>query len=422
MSSQQPYPTLAGALSPQHAEQDLCDPSTVSMLAPALHAGMPWHVATGTPVSYTTQWSLEDFKMVNPAPPVVKSQGRSGYCWLYATLTGVEHALSGSLSGPPLSVAYLQYYDTLEKANFFMEIVLQMQLTEWERYILFNEFPTDGGWPGYAANLIHKYGVRLATSYDRSPGARVTHGLRVKLRELVLSAVPTLRQSGRVAKQQVLCQVITLLDAHMSRPPAPTAEETTLSNAAREHQLQMCSVLHHSAGTTGRVQGRLLGNMVGGRPEEFVRCTDATDLLALTHMALDAECPVWVATPWAAFTQHHNHTLDDRVHGDPLPPHLVDKRTRLDECMLYPATHATLIVGRTDGYLLVQNSHGKAEVPPGKGHFRMSEVWFKRYATVIVVPRAVLRAHGRYPLNDSLHVVEISSPMFTCMLSPLDHQ
>ena len=93
----------------------------------------------------------------------VTFQQRSGRCWLYAVLNILRERISETcgLDKFELSANYLSFYDKLEKANNFLELVIenaQKPLNDrMMEYVL--EGVGDGGYWDMATDLVAKYGV-----------------------------------------------------------------------------------------------------------------------------------------------------------------------------------------------------------------------------------------------------------------------
>ncbi|MGN1262054.1 MAG: C1 family peptidase, partial [Candidatus Enteromonas sp.] len=103
--------------------------------------------------------SATDVKKMNANPFVfnlvveagdVCNQKRSGRCWMFAGLNVIRVILAEKLNvkSIELSQSYLQFYDKLEKANFFLEKGLERSdkpLNDPEMVYLFDKAVADGG-------------------------------------------------------------------------------------------------------------------------------------------------------------------------------------------------------------------------------------------------------------------------------------
>ena len=138
--------TLNGAL----AKTDLADLSFVPMKA-ALHQG-PFAVKVKT--------------------RGITAQQKSGRCWLFAALNILREIVAErcGLEKFELSQNYLSFYDKLEKANNFLEMVIQQAgepvKGQSMQYVL--RGMVDGGYWSEAAHLVKKYGVVPKASHPET--------------------------------------------------------------------------------------------------------------------------------------------------------------------------------------------------------------------------------------------------------------
>lgn len=91
-------------------------------------------------------------------------QKASGRCWIFASLNILREQLAKEKNLPDfrLSQNYIAFYDHLEKANGFLQNVLDTGFLPMEdRYVsrLFSEPVGDGGWWEYFVGLTQKYGL-----------------------------------------------------------------------------------------------------------------------------------------------------------------------------------------------------------------------------------------------------------------------
>ena len=151
--------TLNGAL----AKTDLADLSFVPMKA-ALHQG-PFAVEVKT--------------------RGITAQQKSGRCWLFAALNILREIVAErcGLEKFELSQNYLSFYDKLEKANNFLEMVIQQAgepvKGQSMQYVL--RGMVDGGYWSEAAHLVKKYGVVPKASHPETYQSEHTDRFRVNM-------------------------------------------------------------------------------------------------------------------------------------------------------------------------------------------------------------------------------------------------
>ena len=114
--------------------------------------------------SFNTKISLEGAPITN--------QRSSGRCWLFAATNVFRVAIMRryNLKEFELSQSYLFFWDKLEKANYFLEQMLDTTDEELDGRLmqaLMSNPVGDGGQWDMVANLVEKYG--LVSKYSHSP-------------------------------------------------------------------------------------------------------------------------------------------------------------------------------------------------------------------------------------------------------------
>lgn len=103
----------------------------------------------------------------------ITNQRASGRCWLFASTNVFRVALMKrhKLKEFQLSQAYLFYWDKLEKANYFLEQILDTADEPLEGRLLQTLLADpvgDGGQWDMLANLVEKYGLVSLRDMNRS--------------------------------------------------------------------------------------------------------------------------------------------------------------------------------------------------------------------------------------------------------------
>ena len=160
-------------------------------------------------------------------------QKKSGRCWLFAGLNTLRHASMRVLNVEQFefSQAYLMFWDKLEKANFFIENMIETRdepldgrLVMW---LLANPLPDAGQWDMFV-NLVKKYGVvpknEMPETESSSQSASMNEILLAKLREYA-KEIREMNSQGasldlmRKRKQELLTEFYRMLAIHMGIPP-----------------------------------------------------------------------------------------------------------------------------------------------------------------------------------------------------------
>jgi bleomycin hydrolase len=94
----------------------------------------------------------------------ITDQKSSGRCWLFATLNVMRPAMIATykLKNFEFSQNYLFFWDKMEKANIFLERIIEtagLDLTDREMHVLLKSPIGDGGYWAYVVGLVNKYGV-----------------------------------------------------------------------------------------------------------------------------------------------------------------------------------------------------------------------------------------------------------------------
>lgn len=136
----------------------------------------------------------------------ITDQASSGRCWLFTSLNVLRSKAINKhhLEGLELSQAYLFFYDQLEKANLFLQGIIDTRskadddrMVDW----LFQNPLSDGGTFCGGADLIEKYGVVpknvMPDNYQAQNTSQIDMLLKWKLREMGLE----LRTMARPAQK-----------------------------------------------------------------------------------------------------------------------------------------------------------------------------------------------------------------------------
>jgi bleomycin hydrolase len=132
----------------------------------------------------------------------ITDQKSSGRCWLFTGLNVLRAKMIDKydLPGMEFSQSYLFFYDQLEKANLFLQGVIDTRKLPFEdRKVdwLFSNPLSDGGQFTGVSNLITKYGVvpaeAMPETFQANNTSQMANLLKLKLREFGLE----LRAAGK---------------------------------------------------------------------------------------------------------------------------------------------------------------------------------------------------------------------------------
>ncbi len=175
----------------------------------------------------------EDLFNVSIKTKGVTNQKSSGRCWLFASLNLLRPKMieKYDLSSFEFSQSYLAFWDKLEKANMFLEVMIELrdrdhldrELTDFLRSPY-----GDGGWWHYTVDLIEKYGCVpkevMPETKSTSKTGMMNRLISTKLRKCA-SELRELNAGGasitelRGAKEEMLTEIYHMLTLNMGIPP-----------------------------------------------------------------------------------------------------------------------------------------------------------------------------------------------------------
>jgi len=368
----------------------------------------------------------------------ITNQRASGRCWMFAGLNALRVPVKErcGLKEFELSQAYQMFWDKFERANYFLESILETlgepldgRLVSW----LLESPLNDGGQWDMFVNLVEKYGVVpkavMPETFHSGSSGGMNRLLVVKLREdaaRLREAHRAERASAEVLrgrKQEMLGEIYRMLAQFLGEPPARFDFEyrdqdkgfhresglTPLEFYARYVGLDLdayVSLIH--APTADKPFGRtytvrFLGNVRGGREVLYLNVEIGT-LKETALRQLTAGEPVWFGCDVGKMSDRDSGVMDAALYDYAgvlgVPLHL-DKAARLDygesrmtHAMVF--TGVNVVEGRPSRWK-VENSWGKE--PGHDGYFVMSDAWFDEYMYQVVVRKEYLPAASRAALS-----------------------
>ena len=163
----------------------------------------------------------------------ITDQHSSGRCWMFAGLNTLRPALIAKLDvdGFEFSESYLQFWDKLEKANLYLEEMIELRDAdqlgrEWEAVQKLTV--DDGGFWQNVVALVGKYGVVPKETMPATVASDNTETLNkilnsklhadgAKIRELFRAGSDV--NSLRAFKQQALVEIYRILAQTLGEPP-----------------------------------------------------------------------------------------------------------------------------------------------------------------------------------------------------------
>lgn len=360
----------------------------------------------------------------------VTNQKQSGRCWMFAALNTMrlEVMKKLNLDNMELSQNYVLFYDKLEKANYFLECILDTldeptegRLISW----LVSKPLEDGGQWDMLANLVRKYGVVpqdvMPETFSSSATKEINPWVIKKLREFACTLRKehqkgTSMETLRDMKGKMMETVYRMLAIALGKPPKTFTWETRdkdqnfiriADKTPQEFFAEYVgwdlddyvSIIH--APTQDKPYGRsytvqYLGNVIEGHSVRHLNLP-VEELKRLAIAQLKDGRVVWFGCDVGQFHDKDYGAMDlEGVRADLLfsTDFPMTKAERLDygESLM---THAMVFTGvnlderDVPNRWKVENSWGP-DRGGHKGFYIMSDEWFSEYMYQIVINRKYL--------------------------------
>lgn len=409
-------------------------------------------------------------KLADEGKPVT-NQKASGRCWLFAATNVIRLRMRDkyNLQAFEFSQAFLFFWDKFERANFFLENILDTRTEDRDSRIVHHLLSTpqeDGGQYDMIVAIVEKHGLVPKDAYPEttaSSGSRPLNWLlNAKLREFAVE-LREMHADGkqleelRAHKQKCLAEAYRILVMHLGEPPKkfdwcfrakpkPAKKDDAdkqESEAAKQEDTKekhfafrdltplqfyqelvpfdmtnFVSLVHdprnkfHELYTVDR-----LGNVQGGQPVRYVNLP-IDQLKKYARKTLEKGQPVWFGCDVGKFfhrkagvnsIESFDYELLMDVHYG------MNKAQRLQhgESLM---THAMVLTGvdikddKTRKWR-VENSWG--EERGAKGYLCMTDRWFEEFLYQVVVAKNDLDQDILDVLKktDNIHVLPAWDPM-----------
>ena len=375
---------------------------------------------------YTSDVNMQHNFSIDIKSGDITSQKKSGRCWLFAGLNVVRwHMMQQfNLKTFELSQSYQMFFDKFEKANFFLESILETldEATDSRLIAHLLKSPVqDGGQWDMFYNIVEKYGVvpkaMMPESFESSNTRRMNWLLTLRLRKdaCILReahAAGTAMKALVAMKADMLKEIYFILCKSIGKPPVKFDFEYRNKDNEffRDCDLSPLSFYQKYVGNylsdyvsliSAPTQDKpfmksytvsYLGNVLD-RPVKYLN----VEVAALKQVAIaqlqDNE-PVWFGCDVGKWLGEAGAMDLDQFHYSDVfgTQFEMDKAQRLDygESVM---THAMVFLGVNlkDGKpnrWKVENSWGDDR--GNKGYYIMSDAWFSEYLYQIVVPKKYL--------------------------------
>lgn len=390
----------------------------------------------------------------------ITSQRKSGRCWLFASTNVFRVALMKryNLDSFELSQSYLFYWDKLEKANWFLEQIIDTAEEDLDGRLvqaLLGDIVSDGGQWDMVYNLVEKYGLVPQTLYPDSWNAMnssvLNSVIKTKLREFALRLRGLCRSDSGASAAALssiktkMMQEISLIMTLLLGPPPKPDEEFTWQYADKDgkpHELKIKpkdfakNISSNSPITLSTIKNMIslvndprhepmslltvsrLGNIVGGRDVQYVN-VDMSTLKSACVKTLKAGIPIFFGSDVGQFSSSASGIMDTNLYSYDLgfntsllamskAERLTTGESQMTHAMVLTAVHLDEETGKPVRWR-VQNSWG-TDVGD-KGWFVMSDAWMDEFVYQAVVDVRFCGKDVRNVLDQEPTVLPLWDPM-----------
>ncbi|WRT70447.1 uncharacterized protein IL334_007445 [Kwoniella shivajii] len=386
-----------------------------------------------------------------PGPRV--NQASSGRCWLFATTNVLRYNVIEQLKlgDFELSQNYLFFYDKLEKANYYLENILELLDEPLDGRLLsyLNQAPVnDGGQWDMAVNIIEKYGIIPKSLYPEAfsstASGKLDSLLTSKLREyaVLLRAAASRSKDAeylRKLKAQFIAEVYSTLTIALGSPPKPNQQLTweyydrdekfhSWTGSPNEFYEQYgkrkgmdpkdsFSIINDPRNEYNKLYSvERLGNVWKGNPVRYVNAPISA-LEDAVISGIKANTPIFFGCDVGKASNTPEGVMDCDVYdlkaaygfdlGMNKAQRLETGESSMTHAMVITAVHLDAS-GRPLRYK-VENSW--SDSAGEKGWFMMTAAWFQEYVFQVVVPKSIVHKKWSDILNSEQVLLKPWDPM-----------
>lgn len=371
-------------------------------------------------------------------------QKQSGRCWCYATINMIKYNVAQNMNVKvedlDLSVAYLTFFDRLEKSNNVYENVITSEKFDFEylkeeKLLLYGE----GGQFIYARELIKKYGLMPAVYMKDSISSSRSNKLNLLFQEKIKSDCKKIielkkekasMEKIRQEKEKMLEENYIFLSKILGEP----ISEFNLEYYDKEHKLIQCGKmtplefkerfltinlddyvsLYHLPRYNRTLYHKYIrkyhGNVIGHSKVEYV-CVTPEEIAKCAIKQLKDGCPVPFICPTAKYWYRKDWILDTRIFNY---QQVLDftPMTKADEFDFYDVNpnHVMTFVGvhvvnRKPIRWKVENSWGT--IKDMKQYMVMNQSYFEECVLEVIIHKKYLSKKIKEAFNREPEVIEV---------------
>lgn len=357
------------------------------------------------------------------------SQGGSGRCWMFAGLNTmrIRAMKKMNMANFELSQSYSFFWDKLEKANYFLENIIETRDADINDRVvawILSTLVGDGGQWDMFANLIRRYGVVpksvMPETFNSSNTRYVNHFAVLRLREDAM-ILREMHSKGaklselRAKKDEMLADIYKMLTIFFGEPPekfnwqyrdkkgkfhrepkpmTPIEFYKKYVNIKLDEMVSLITCPTKDKQFNHMYTIQYLGNMVGGNIIRYLN-VDIDTIKELAVKVVRKGEPTWFGCDVGKMLHRDAGIMDakmyepDRLLGVTFNMNKAQRIDYYDSIM----THAMVFTGVN----LVNNKPTKWKVENSwgdkggeKGFYVMSDDWFNEYLYQVVIPKKYL--------------------------------
>jgi bleomycin hydrolase len=356
----------------------------------------------------------------------ITNQKKSGRCWLFAGLNIMRPQVieKYKLKEFEFSQSYLFFWDKFEKANTFLELIIETRdrdpLDRELQIILENPFPDGGLWI-YVVELIEKYGVVpksvMPESEQTSNTGVMDQLISRKLRQDA-AALREMSQNGatlpelRARKVEMLKDIYRMLILHFGVPPTEfqwryenkdsvvSEVKTYTPQSFFEEVVEVnlrdyVPIYNHPVRPYNKLYQMHLSRNIYDRPDNIFINLDTKQMRELALKQLLDNQPVYFACDVSKEDSYEHGIMSPKIYDYEALYGLDFTMTKADKFRYREShsTHAMVFVGvdtlkGEPTKWLVENSWGDER--GDKGYWSMYDQWFDEYVYKVIINKKYL--------------------------------
>ena len=376
------------------------------------------------------------------------NQRRSGRCWLFATLNlfRVGAMKKMNVKNFEFSQAHIHFWDKLERANHFLEAILETSdrpVDDRTIHFLLSDPIGDGGQWNMATNLIRKHGLVPMSAYPESHSSSSTRSMNTVLKDILRTTASEIRgilddggseNEARKHKEERMKEIWRVLCIHLGTPPEKfdwqwrdkdkefhrkgtmTPLEFVDEYVEVDWEEYICIVNDPRNEYYRTYTVDFLQNVAGGPPVVYLN-VPSDEMKDITQRLLEDGIPVWMGCDVGKNMARKRGLWDADLYdlkglygiqfGMEKADRLSFGQTMMTHAMLF--TGVDVVDGKPRRWR-VENSWG-SEDSGEKGFYTMNDNWYDEHMFEIAAPKDYLTDEMKSGLKGDPIVLPAWDPM-----------